>query len=457
MTSLLLGIDVGSTVTKAVLFDLRGRTISAVSRTLPVSRPRPGWVERDANLVASEAFAVIRKAVCGAANRIAAIGITGCGNGAVFLDRNQVPLRAGILSSDTRAASMVTKSPRRRHQAAYPGQLPFLLAWVRQHEPAVARRLAHVVFWKDHVRAVLTGEIATDPTDAGAAGLLRFPSRRMLARDPALPMLRESLAAAGAITRSAARTTGLKAGTPVFTGCIDCEAAAIGSGVRRAGDVSVVAGTWAINQSFTTRPPRGGGHFLVNPSVESGRWLVLEGSPSSAANFDWAVGVFGAGLTPSLAAALAAKAPPGDLIFVPRVPSGGGAFIGLGAAHDRAALFRAVMEGVVFSHRAHLERLAVSTASVCRVVLCGGIARSRFWRQLFADGLGCRVVVPRGPEPGALGAAVIAGVGAGLWPSIAAAQAATVRYDRELMPDSANQARLNGLFHRFRLLTDFLS
>jgi L-xylulokinase len=245
-------------------------------------------------------------------------------------------------------------------------------------------------------------------------------------------------------------STGLRAGTAVFVGCIDCEAEAIGGGVNRPGDVSVVAGTWSINQTYVAKPPRRRRHFLVNPAAQPGMWLVLEGSPCSAANFDWVVRTVGDGLTPTRAVIEAASAGRSGLLFIPHVPTGAGAFVRLSSAHQRGHLIRAVMEGVVFAHRAHLEKLQASIGRIKRVTLSGGAAASRFWCQLFADGLGCKVEVPRGDQLGALGAAICAGVGAGLWPDIPAAQKAMVPGKRVFSPNLNQHAALRRDYARYR-------
>jgi L-xylulokinase len=176
----------------------------------------------------------------------------------------------------------------------------------------------------------------------------------------------------------------------------------------------------------------------------------LEGSPSSAANFDWVVRTFGDGLTPARAAIEAASAERSRLLFVPHVPTGAGAFIGLSSAHQRGHLIRAVMEGVVFAHRVHLEKLRSSTGRIKRVTLSGGATASPFWCQLFADGLGCKVEVPRGDQLGALGAAICAGVGAGLWPDIPSAQRAMVPGKRVFFPDLNLHAALSRDYARYR-------
>lgn len=452
----LLGLDIGSTVIKAVLFDVRGRVVRQAASPVPVERPRPGWVERDAEKTWRIAAAMMRRTVTGRASRIAAVGITGCGNGAVFLDARHRPLRAGILASDTRAASHASHAVRRGQQS-YPGQLPALLAWFRARERTLAKRMAHAVFWKDFIRARLTGIVCSDYTDASASGMFVYPHRRVRRVDEVLPPLRESLSSAGAVVSSASVATGLKVGTPVFTGCIDCEATALGSGVYAPGEVSIVAGTWSINQTYVTTPPSDCGHFLVNESVEPGRWLVVEGSPGSMANFDWACRAFGGRLGAAQAVTEAARAESSDLLFFPHVPADGGAFLGLGAAHGRPEMLRAVMEGIVFAHRTHLEKLPAGGNRRRRVTLAGGAARSRFWCQLFADGLGLPIDVPRGDQLGALGAAICAGTGIGLWSSVRAAQRALVPKKLTYLPRFQPHAALNRNYARYRRLVRSLA
>lgn len=443
--SVLLGLDVGSSFVKAVIFDDAGRALATAIRGVPLRRPIPGWVERDADQTWRAAADAVRCVSVGRA--VAAVGVTGCGNGAVFVDGRVRPLRAGILSSDQRATAFVRRASWAR-QTAYAGQSLPLLRWFRAEEPSTASRLAHVLGWKDFIRARMTGEIATDPTDAGAGGWLDPATRLVRVQDPALPPVRESLASAGAVTARAARLTGLRAGTPVFMGCVDCEAAAIGSGVAQVGDLSLVAGTWSINQMFVNRLPRRRDFFLVNPSVLPGRWLVLEGSPTSAANLDWAVRVFGGGDV-SRAMRLAERSPRTLALFVPRVPTGEGAFTGIGAAHGAGELLRAVAEGVAFGHRVHVEKLVGRQLGSRRVRLAGGLARSPFGAQLFADVLGCTLEVPAGDEIGALGAALCAGVGVGVWSTLKHAQKAAVHVERVFSPRLVEHAELSRDFVRF--------
>lgn len=457
VNSLLLGIDVGSTVVKAVLFDLGGRTLASGAQMVPVQRPRPGWVERDADQVWRAVSTTIGQAVREPA-RIVAVGITGCGNGAVFVDEALRPLRAGVLSSDQRAERYLVKSPRDPF-AAYPGQTAPLLRWFRAEEADRAELLAHALPWKDFVRARLTGKVVTDPTDAGAAGWLAPGTRRIadtFRSDPAVPPVQESLVSAGEITVSAARETGLSVGTPVFTGCLDCEAAAIGSGATEDGTVSLVAGTWSINQRFVLRRPKRRDWFLVNPSVQPGRWLVLEGSPTSAANLEWAMRLLHVNEAVEALRRVESTRRTRAL-FVPRAPTGAGVFAGIDASHGPGELLRAVVEGIAFSHRAHVAKLLGQRRRPHCVRLAGGLARSAVGAQLFADVLGCTVEVPATEENGALGAALCAGVGAGVWSSLEAAQHDAVRVARTFAPEAARQAEFEQDFLRYQRLAAQMS
>lgn len=453
--TLLLGLDVGSTIVKATVFDLRGRVVATAGEPAAGRHPRPGWVERDPDRTWRTATAVLKRVADGRAADIAAIGVTGCGNGAVFLDHRKRPILPGILSTDTRAARWAEKVRAAAWQKSYPGQLPMLLRWLRGTKSSPSKRMVHALFWKDYVRFRLTDKLATDYTDAGAAGLLDFPNCELRKPEPSLPLVHSSLARAGAVTRSAASLTNLAIGTPVYVGCIDCEAAAIGSGVRRSGDVSVVAGTWSINQRYTRTPPQGTRHFLVNVSAIPNRWLVLEASARSAGNFDWARKVLGGDLTK--ATQEAAHARHSELLFLPGVPASAGAFVGLGPSHERGDLFRAVMEGVVFAHRSHLDSLARSLGPTKRLCLTGGASTNRFWCQLFADGFGCAVHVPRCTEVGTLGAAICAGVGAGYFTSVPAAQKSMISGYRIYQPRPVHHAALTRSYRRYLRLSQRMS
>ncbi|RVT43463.1 FGGY-family carbohydrate kinase [Sphingobium algorifonticola] len=419
----LLGIDIGSSAIKVAAFDATGRALAQASRALPSVVSEQGTVERDPDLCWALTCAAIRDVVDALPTQpILGIGVTGCGNGAVFLDKEGNAIAPGILAMDRRARKYVDAEALPRMQA-YPGQLKWLLQWYDDlhdgHRPA----LGSALFWKDYVRLRLTDGLATDFTDAGAGGLLDEDGCAPDAPHRAVPPIKSSLETAGYVTARASAQTGLKAGIPVAVGCVDFEAAAIGCGLQPAHEVSIVAGSWSINQSYSDRPARTGEIFLSNPSVFADRWLLLDGSPNSASHFDWMIRAVRRSNDFAHAAEQAARHGPGNVIFVPGLFEGGARFSGLQASDSIDTMTFAVMEGVAFAHRHHIDRLRDAGVAPLRARLTGGASYSPLWSQLFADILGLPVLVSQTSDIGALGAAMIAAVASGIYDDLPVAQA----------------------------------
>ncbi|MBZ0303150.1 MAG: carbohydrate kinase, partial [Anaerolineae bacterium] len=305
----LLGLDNGSSVCKAALFDLNGREVRSASRRIETEQPQPGWAERDMEGLWQATAGVIREVIAGAGVRpadIAGIGSTGHGNGAYLLNRHGQPLRRAIQSLDTRAAGIVESwtaagLPARTFphiwQNTYAGQSPPLLVWLKQHEPETYAQIGTLLLCKDYINYRLTGEQATDISDMGTTGLLRVPekiySRDLLALYDlpeifdALPPLHPSADVIGTVTAQAADLTGLAPGTPVIAGMIDIDAGAIGVGVNQARQACVIVGSWSINEVLVDTPIVSPDIFLTAPFADPDRWLVVEASTAGAANLDW--------------------------------------------------------------------------------------------------------------------------------------------------------------------------
>lgn len=458
MSEHLLGIDAGGTVTKAVLFDTGGREVAAGSVSRPASTPRPRWVERDMDDLWDACSEAIRACLRGVdPASVVGVGLAGHNDGTYLIDAGLRPVRPGILASDTRSEPVLDEWRESGVLArALPliGQQPFaaspaaILAWLVRNEPEALRHTRWFVFCKDWLRLQLTGEIATDPTEASAsftsvAGALQGPARYApealelfgieQVRD-ALPPIVPSWDVAGRVTAAAAERTGLRAGTPVICGSHDVDAAAIGVGAVRPGELSVIAGTFSINQVVSTdlhADPRWQARAFANP----GQLLNMSTSPASASTLDWFVrrlcGLETFDFLDSEVGTVLDDA--GDLLFLPylygspMLPHATGGFLGLQGWHTRAHLLRALMEGVVCNHRLHIDALAEAfpLSPVARAT--GGGMRSAVWRQLFADGLGRRIEVVDTSEAGARGAAVLAGLGLGVYADLADAVARTVR------------------------------
>lgn len=475
MTQYLLGIDDGSTVSKAAIFDLEGREVQVASCKVEPDYPHPGWTERSMDLLWESTADAIGEAISLAGIRpeeIVGIGTTGHGNGLYLLNKQGEPARAGIQSMDSRAANVVAEwNERDLHhdvfpytvQSFWPAQPNALLAWIKRHEPDVYDSIGAVLLCKDFVTYKLTGEIATDYSDMSGTSLMdvrnRRYSRELLALYElgelwnALPTLHESFEVVGQVTDSAAEATGLAPGTPVVAGLFDVDASALGGGVHKPGQACIIAGSWSINEIVTEEPIVDPNLFMTSSYTVPGLWLTTEASATSATNLEWFVKHFcGEERTEAeergisvyeVCNELVASVPPGgtNVIFHPFLygsnvqPTARAGFYGLAGWHTKAHVLRALYEGVVYCHLNHMENLRKAGAQLDVVRLTGGGARSEVWTQIFADALQLPMEVPEGLELGARGAAMCAGIGTGIYDDFSDAVNTAVMLARRQEPD----------------------
>ena len=484
---LLLGLDAGNTVIKAVLFDAAGRQLAASERNGASSTPAPGHVERDMAELWANAAAVIRECLqtAGVApGAIAAVGCAGHGNGLYLLDRAGAPLLA-IQSLDSRAAALADElradgNGARLHalclQEPWPSQTPTLLAWVRRHAPGTYAKAGTAFLCKDYVTFRLTGRRTSDVSDMSGAGLLRLPDCRydddLLAAygladaGELLPDLLWPTEIAGRVTSEAAATTGLAEGTPVVAGLFDVVANALGSGVVDEGQASIIAGTWSINQVVVHRATADRRVFMVSAFGED-RVMAIESSATSAANLEWYVRelVERGGDHPDPFGAcnrrVAAVTPAADDPYFHPYLHGSrlgasmrAGFYGVAGWHGEGHMLRALFEGVALEHRRHVDVLRAAGVRFDRASLSGGGARSEVWPQMFADILGIPVSLARCAESGALGAAIAAGVGAGIFPSLPEAVRAMSAERARFAPDPGMAAFYNERYRTYGMLTE---
>jgi L-xylulokinase len=483
--SYLLGLDVGNTVTKAVLFDTTGRQVGFHALDGATHKPAPGMVERSVPELWENAKTAIRSCMEAAkvsSRDILAIGCAGHGNGLYLLDKTNEPL-LGIQSLDSRAAKLAEELDHAQGSAMHaislqrpwPSQTPVLLAWMKRHRPDLYARAGTVVFAKDILTWNLTGRRVSEISDMSGAGMLRLPpltySPELLAmyglEDAAglFPELIEPAQIAGHVTETAAMATGLAAGTPVIAGYFDVVSSAMGSGVVRPGEASIVAGSWSINQVFSAAPVVDERVFMVS-AFAPGCFVNMENSATSAANLEWYVRTFiergrhgsepfnfvndAVGQTkPSLE----------DPLFHPFIYGGRmgahqrGGFYGLAGWHDEGNILRALFEGVMFEHRRHVEVLAEAGVTFQRAALSGGGARSPHWPQIFADGLDVTVTVAEVQETGALGAVMGAAIAIGLYADYNSAVSAMSRPKSTFVPNSAMRQHYDRRYARWTRLT----
>ena len=460
LVRVVLGIDVSTTATKALLLDPQGHLVGTAAVTYQVSSPRPGWSEQDPALWWDAAVVAIREvlAVTGTPSEaVEAVGLAGQMHGLVALDADRRVLRPAILWNDQRTAAECDEIRAAvgaerllgiTGNDALTGFTAPKLLWVRRHEPDVWERTAHVLLPKDFVRLQLSDDLATDRAD-GAGTLLMDLARRdwspsiLEAIDiPAawLPRTVEGPDRTGTVSEAAAEATGLRAGTPIVGGGGDQAAAAVGVGAVTSDVLSVSLGTSGVVFASTDEPlvePDGRLHAFCHAVPD--RWHLMGVVLSAAGSLRWYRDTLAPDVGFEALVDEAAAAPPGcdGLTFLPYLtgertphpdPLARGAFVGLTVRHTRAHLTRAVLEGVAFGLRDSLGLLhGMGLAGHTQARVSGGGSRSALWRRIVADVLATPVASMETSEGAAFGAAVLASVGAGWHTTVGEAVAAAVR------------------------------
>lgn len=490
MGRFLLGVDAGSTVTKAVLFDQTGREIGQAAQRVPHSYPRPHHVERDQDELWEVTCSVIREVVATTgvpAAEIAGVAVTSHGDGIYLVDERGRPTRPGILSLDTRAAELVAGWERTGRSAAvlplsgqkpWPGSPVSVLAWLLREEPDVMDRTAYALPGKDVIKHRLTGVFSTDPTESSLSFAnvhtqqYDLETLRVFGVEQLFPLLPEVIRSdevAGEVTGAAAERCGLVPGTPVASGAHDVDCGAIGMGAVLPGQLAIIAGTFSINEviSDTARVDE---RWNARAFVVPGQWMNMSLSPSSAANLEWFVTRLAAADMRAGSAAgrpfgfveeelRATESSPSDLVYLPFLygspypVDASAAFVGLRGWHERGHLLRAVMEGVVFNHRHHVDALR-DGFSVTDIRLTGGAANSARWVQMFADTLAAPVGVSTVREAGALGSAMLAGIAAGVYADLPEAAAATSTKPVVCEPALGGVARQQESYRRYQRIVE---
>jgi L-xylulokinase len=488
--NLLLGLDAGNTVIKAVLFDSTGRQLALSKRDGKSSTPAPGHVERDLNELWANAATVIRECLdkAGASPAsIAAIGCAGHGNGLYLIDAGGEPL-LGIQSLDNRAAELSEKlsvngNGARLHaiclQAPWPSQTPTLLSWVRRNAPDIYARAATAFYCKDFVTFRLTGRRVSDISDMSGAGFVRLPEctyddALLAGYDIAdarakLPDLVAPTDIVGHVTAKAAAATGLREGTPVVGGFFDVIASALGSGVVNRGEASIIVGTWSINQVVASAIARDTSIFMTSV-FGPGRVMAIESSATSAANLEWYVREliergYHADDSFGTANALAASTAPAadDPYYHPYLygsrlsATRRAGFYGVAGWHGEGHLLRALFEGVAFEHKRHIDVLRAAGIDFDSAILSGGGARSPLWPQMFADILGIPIAIASCAETGALGAAIGAGVGAGLFANLESGVRAMARPGASFTANSSMAGHYAARYATFGRIADAMT
>ena len=480
-----MGIDVGTGGTRALLVNEAGRVLA--SATAPhdeMSMQRPLWAEQEPANWWSAATVAIRAVLAQSAidpGAIRGIGLSGQMHGLVLLDATGEVIRPSLIWCDQRSQPQVdfinakVGADQVLQWTANPVLTGFTLPkllWVRDHEPHNFERARHMLLPKDYLRYRLTGEFASEVSDASGTALFDVVQRRWshpfmdaLGLDKALlPAVYESTHISGKISEAAARATGLKAGTPVAGGGGDQAASAVGNGIVAPGVVSCTLGTSGVvfaHMEQVAYDPAGRVHTFCH--AVPGKWHVMGVTQGAGLSLQWFRNQLAPGVAYSDLTREAATSPAGaqGLYWLPylmgeRTPhldaQARGGWIGLTARHRRGDLVRALIEGVCYSQLDCLEIVESLGVPVDAVRASGGGATSPFWRQVLADVLRRKVVTLETQEGSAYGAALIAMAGTGAYASVPEACAAVIREEASVDPQAEAAASYQQGYAVYRAL-----
>lgn len=472
-----LGIDIGTSGCKALVLSDTGEILATHTATYGMDQPHPGWTQQDPALWiegARQSVAQVLQTV--PADDIAAVGLSGQMHGFTPVDAKGAVLRPAILWNDQRNAAEASDIVElaggtdallaMTNNQMLVGYTGGKILWMQRHEPELFDKVRHALNPKDYLRFVLTGEIATEVSDASGTGLFDVRSRTwcapLLNKLPfdadILPPCYEFAYVSGAVSAKSAELFGLKVGTPVIGGGGDSVIQSLGSGVAEPGVLQTTIGTGGILATALTAPEDNtGGRLQVFCNVAPDLWHGMGVSLNSGGALGWLRKTVCPDLSFDDMMQGAQEVPAGaeGLVFLPYLngercphadPSARGAFIGLTARHDVRHMTRALMEGIVYAFYDIYGLMAQMGIASDLIKASGGGARSDLWRQIQADLFDCPVVTTKGAaEGGAFGAALLAGVSKGAWATVnEAAQCCTDLTRQE--PAAATQRTYRATF-----------
>ncbi|MDR2658105.1 MAG: xylulokinase [Oscillospiraceae bacterium] len=492
--SYVLGLDLGTSGTKTALFSAEGQQLCSASREYPLYQPHNGWAEQEPSDWWRAAVETIGEVVRESGvdpRQIKALGMSGQMHGLVMLDEKGETLGRSIIWADQRTGAeceqitSLVGARRMIEVTANPALTGFTaskIMWVKNHQPDVFKRCRHILLPKDYIRYMLTGDFATEVSDASGMQLLDVPGRRWSEEvcgklGVPLDMLAkvyESPDVTGHISEQAAKLTGLSASTVVVGGAGDNAAAAVGTGVVKDGRAFCTIGTSGVVFSHTDQlsiDPKGRVHTFC--CAVPGAWHVMGVVQSAGLSLRWLRDTVCSdearlaaerGVDPYDVMSEEASASPigaNRLIYLPYLmgertphldPDCRGVFFGLSAMHKRGDLIRAVMEGVTYALNDSVNILRGMGVTLDNVLAVGGGARSDFWRGMLADCFGSPIGVPERTEGAALGAAILAAVGAGIYPTVAQACDNIIRVKSTQYPNASNHAAYSNTYDLYARL-----
>lgn len=493
----LMGIDNGGTFSKAALFDENGKQISVASVPTVTITPKPGYTERDMKELWKVNAQAVRESIEKSGvnpSDIVGVSFSGHGKGLYMIKADGEPAYNGILSTDARAWEYVEKwgqdgTKEKVYQKSFQDILACqpvsILAWFRDYEPGVLEETKYIFAVKDYIRFMLTGEAYAEYTDFSGANLVNLSTqsydKELLEYFglgevfDKLPPLKYSADICGYVTEKASEETGLPVGIPVAAGMFDVNACGIASGLSDEEQMCMIAGTWSINEFIKKEPVTNGTVALNSMFCIPGYYLIEESSPTSAGNMEWFIrnlmsyekeeakanGKSIYDITNKWVEEIEPQ--DNNIIFLPFLNGSNedalakGTFVGLTGYHNKHHMLRAVYEGIVFSHYTHVRKLLVNREKPKSVRLSGGAANSDVWVQIFADVLQLPIDVIENKEIGAQGAAIAAGIAAGIYKDYQEAIDKTVKISKTIYPRPEYKDIYAEKYEHYRAVIDGLS
>lgn len=491
---LLLGIDIGTTNIKCILYDIDCRAVANLEYKNTVINYDDGRVEQDMNLLWNKVSSLIKSLIMESSINpldIKAIGLTGQGEGCWLVDQRGNPIGNAILWSDCRAQSISNFIEEntdllkvyRNNTGSHPfsGAQIIILKWLSENEPKSLENAKYLFFCKDWIRFKLTNQASIEYTDASTSildlrskkiaeelfNLLKIENYKTL-----LPKLKKSTEIGGYVTEQAAKITGLKAGTPVVTGLMDIVATVFGTGAADENHCCTILGTTCCNEVVTS-------NFNIQGNTVAGyeldalnrNYINVMATMAGTPNIDWFIKEFLGDLVEeakeekyNLFARLEREmekigAGSGGIIYHPYISEAGerapfvdsnarAQFFGMSSKTTRYQLLRAIYEGIAYSIRDCLD----SSPNVDKIYLTGGGAKSRFWAQIISDVTGKRLYIVEDPDPAARGAALIAGLGIGIYSNIESMVIKVLEACHEIIPKSENHSFYTELYKIYKKL-----